>query len=329
MTLAAITIVTYNSGAFIRKCLQYVFAQSYPRKEVIIIDNASSDDTASILREYESSARVVYNRENTGFAAAQNQAIALSHAEWILTLNPDVRLTSDFVARVVAAGESDTAIGSVCGKLLSMGSDFEPPPNPVLDSTGICMTPNMRHLDRGSRQPDTGQYDRREYVFGGTGAACLYRRSMIDDISIAGEFFDTAFFAYREDADVAWRAQLLGWKCLYTPDAVAYHVRRVLPSNRASTPAVLNMHSVKNRWLLRIKNMTPGLYRRYWLPITIRDLAVIGGCLLREWRSLPAFWLVFRSLPSTIAKRRTIMQRRRAPDKDLAAWFQPEPPPAC
>ena len=102
-----------------------------------------------------------------------------------------------------------------------MNSDFEAPARPVFDSTGIYMTPNLRHLDRGSRIPDKGQYDRSEYVFGGTGAACLYRRAMIDDISIRNEFFDADFFAYREDADVAWRAQLLGWRCLYNPLAVA------------------------------------------------------------------------------------------------------------
>jgi GT2 family glycosyltransferase len=144
---------------------------------------------------------------------------------------------------------------------------------------------------------------------------------MIEEISIEGEFFDSDFFAYREDADVAWRAQLAGWKCLYTPLAVAYHVRSVLPSNRSSVSAVLNMHSVKNRWLLRIKNMTAGVYKRYWLPITMRDLLVIGGCLLREWTSLRAFWLVFRNLRSTLAKRRAVMQLRRVSDEQMVGWF--------
>jgi GT2 family glycosyltransferase len=317
----AVTIVTFNSAAFIRQCLRYVFEQDYPEAEVIVVDNASGDGTVEILREYQTRVRVIYNPENTGFAAGQNRAIAAANAEWILTLNPDVRLAPDFVRMLVEAGEKHDAAGSVCGKLLAMAPDFEVPEGAVFDSTGICMTRNLRHLDRGSRIADTGQYDRPEYVFGGTGAACLYRRRMIEEISIEGEFFDEDFFAYREDADVAWRAQLIGWKCLYTPFAIAYHVRSVLPSNRRSVPAVLNMHSVKNRWLLRIKNMTGGVYRRYWLPITMRDLAVIGGCLAYEWRSLPAFWLVFRNLRPTLAKRRAIMERRRSSDDQLAAWF--------
>ena len=124
---------------------------------------------------------------------------------------------------------------------------------------------------------------------------------------------------------MAWRAQLLGWRCLYVPDAVGYHVRSVGPANRRSVPAVLNMHSVKNRFLMRIKNMTGGLYRRFWLPATARDLLVVGGCLLWEQRSLPAFWRIVKCLPRALRHRRWIMARRRVTDESLAQWFSPEP----
>ncbi len=87
----------------------------------------------------------------------------------------------------------------------------------IIDSTGIYFLPNLRHLDRGAGELDHGQFERMEYVFGATGAAALYRRSMVDDVSVNGEFFDEQFFAYREDADLAWRAQLMGWRCVYTP----------------------------------------------------------------------------------------------------------------
>src|SRR6204780_5878691 len=85
----SITIVTYNSGRFIKRCLESVLDQKYPFKEVIVIDNNSSDGTIDILEPFEDRCRIVYNEENIGFAAAQNQAIALSNSEWVLTLNPD------------------------------------------------------------------------------------------------------------------------------------------------------------------------------------------------------------------------------------------------
>ncbi len=317
----AVTIVTYNSAKFIEQCLQNVLRQTRFLHEIVVIDNASHDETRQILRNFEDRVRVVYNSENRGFAGGHNQALALTSAEWVLVLNPDVRLSPNFLEQLMSAGERDPKIGTVCGKLLTMGSDLQLPSRPVLDSTGIYFTPAIRHFDRGSKELDTGKYENDEYVFGATGAAALYRRAMIEDISIEGEFFDEDFFVYREDADIAWRAQLLGWTCLYTPSAVGYHVRSVLPSNRQGVAAVVNMHSVKNRWYLRLKNMTGDLYRRHWLSVTTRDLLIVAACLLREWKSLRAFPIVFLNIRKMWRKRREIMRRRRVSDEYIASWF--------
>ncbi|HEY1215678.1 MAG TPA: glycosyltransferase [Bryobacteraceae bacterium] len=321
----AVTIVTYNSARFIRQCLESVLAQVPAPDEVVVVDNASGDGTRAILQEFESRLHVIYNSDNRGFAGGHNQAISYTTSQWVFVLNPDVRLSPDFLVRLQGAGEADRSVGTVCGKLLAMEPDLRVPLRPVLDSTGIYFTPAMRHFDRGSKEPDTGQYDGPEYVFGATGAAALYRREMIADISIGGEFFDEDFFVYREDADVAWRAQLLGWKCLYVPTAVGYHVRSVLPSNRRGVAAAVNMHSVKNRWYLRIKNATGDLYRRHWWAMAARDVVIIGACVLREWTSLRAFPMVLRNVPKMLAKRRAIMQRRRVSDEYIAAWFSDKP----
>jgi len=289
------------------------------------VDNNSIDGTRGILARFEGRIQIIYNQRNLGFAAAQNQAMAASCGEWVLTLNPDVFLVPGFLQEIVEAGGIDPSAGSVCGRLLSIGPDMVPPAEPRIDSVGIYFTPAMRHFDRGWREPAGERFSVKEYVFGASGAAALYRRAMIDDISEDGNFFDPDFFAYREDADVAWRAQLLGWGCVYSPKAVAYHVRSVVAANRRSVPAVLNMHSVKNRFLMRIKNSTSGIYRRYWLPATLRDLMVVGGCLVCEPRSLPAFWHIARCLHRALRNRRVIMARRRVGDDDLARWFRVEP----
>jgi GT2 family glycosyltransferase len=323
--LVSVTIVTYNSGRFIKRCLDSVLDQKYPNLEVVVIDNASTDGTVDILEPFAERCRIYYNDENLGFAAAQNQAIALSQGEWVLTLNPDVLLLPNFVQALVDAGQIDPKVGTVCGKLLTILSTFDLPDKQMVDSTGIYFTPMLRHLDRGSQEVDNGHYLNFEYVFGATAAAALYRRQMIEDVKILNEFFDPDFFVYREDADVAWRAQLMGWRCIYTPHSRGYHVRNVLPGNRRALPPEINMHSVKNRFLMRIKNMTPDLYRRNWLSITTRDVVVLGACLLHERSSLKAFWYLAKNWKRVMAKRHEIMRRRRAKDDYIASWFSYDP----
>ncbi len=318
----SVTIVTFESAAFVVDCLDSLAAQSHPPLEVVVVDNASRDASAELAARHPVTSRAVTNRENRGFAGGQNQAIRATRGEWVLALNPDVVLEPGFLAELAARAALPGRIGTLCGKLLRGSPGAPPAAPPVLDSTGIVFTRAFRHLDRGSNEIDRGQFDREERVFGATGAAALYRREMIRDVSIDGELFDEAFFSYREDADLAWRAQLLGWDCLYVPSAVGYHVRRVLPSNRRETPAMLNRHSVKNRFLMRIKNADAAVWRRCGWRGAVRDLAVVGGCLAWEWRSLPALAEVVGRAPRALRQRREIQARRRRDGVEIARWFE-------
>jgi GT2 family glycosyltransferase len=321
----SVTIVTFNSEKYLEACLRSVFSQTYNALEVVVVDNASTDGTGEILDRFAGRIRLILNDKNLGFAEGQNQAIAASASAWVLVLNPDVVLSCGFIGELVDAGGIDEQVGTICGRLLAIGRDLRPLLEPTIDTAGLYFTPAMRHFDRGWQQLGEGQFGQMEYVFGASAAAALYRREMVADISEAGDFFDPDFFAYREDADVAWRAQLMGWRCLYVPGAVGHHVRSVGPGNRRAVPSVINMHSVKNRFLMRVKNMTSGLYRRFWLQATLRDLLVVGGCILWEPASLPAFWHIARCLPRAIRRRRWIMQRRRVADEILVHWFSTEP----
>src|SRR5262249_40916657 len=132
---------------------------------------------------------------------------------------------------------------------------------------------------------------------------------------------DEQFFAYREDADLAWRAQLMGWRCVYTPHAVAWHVRRVTPERRKELPTEINWHSIKNRFLMRAKNISWPLYCRFFVPITARDAQVIGYCLLADWKLVSALGMVWRCRHDLRKKRRIIQSHRRVSDQDLAHWF--------
>jgi len=325
--MVSVTIVTWNSAAHLRECLASVARQDYRDIELVIVDNASTDGTRDILRELASQCRVIYNQTNTGFAAGQNEAIRTTRGDWILCLNPDILLREEFVSELLAAARAHPDAGAICGKLLRWNPGGEPERSNVIDSTGIYFTRNMRHLDRGAEETDHGQYDRVQYVFGATGAAVMFRRKFIDAVSVEGSFFDEEFFSFREDCDAAWRAQLMGHKYLYTPKAVAWHVRRVTPDRRQSLPHTINWHSVKNRWLMRAKNASWWLCWRLALPTLWRDAMAFGYALLWDRKMISA--CRYRWRPDVRArlrhKRNLIQSRRKVGDRQLVWWFSDTP----
>jgi len=323
--MVSVLITTYNSASVLEACLQSIFQQDYASIEVIVVDNASTDGTRGVLERIGDKVRVICNGVNTGFAAAQNEALAQARGDWLLSLNPDVMLGPDFIATLVAAGEADPRVGAVCGKLLRWRPGEPGERTQVIDSTGIYFLRNLRHLDRGSDELDRGQYEQQEYVIGATGAAALYRREMVEDISVAGEFFDEDFFAYREDADVAWRAQLMGWRCVYVPRAVAWHVRRVTPERFRELPELINRHSIKNRFLMRAKNLSLPLYLRLFAPITMRDALIVGYCLLFNRRLLSGLSVLWTRRSAIRKKRQWIQSHRRITDREMMQWFSNRP----
>ncbi|HVO78721.1 MAG TPA: glycosyltransferase family 2 protein [Candidatus Bathyarchaeia archaeon] len=323
--MVSVLIVTWNSEPFLEACFASIDRQDCPNLEVIVVDNDSADGTRALLRLRESTWRVIYNDKNVGFAAGQNQAIRAAHGDWLLCLNPDVMLAPDFVRRLMETGSAHPGAGALCGKLLRWDPDADPPQTRILDSTGIYFTRNMRHLDRGAEELDTGQYDRAQWVFGATGAAAMIRRSFVEAVSVEGQFFDQDFFSYREDADLAWRGQLMGWRCLYVPQAVAWHVRRVTPERREQLPLEINWHSVKNRFLMRGKNASGWLCWRLFWPVAWRDAMILGFALVRDWRLLSALVYPLRNLANIRRKRTIIQVRRRVADRELLWWFNDSP----
>lgn len=317
----SIVLITWNSAHYLERCATGIRSLSISPRELVVVDNASSDGTRERVASLLPDARIVRNQTNAGFAVAANQGIAATKGDWVLLLNPDVHLSSAYCDAVIEAmiAEGDRC-GSGTGKLLQGAGDAIEPTG-LVDSRGIRMTRSGRHFDISNGEPDRAESDEPGEVFGVSGAAAVYRRSLLEDTAVDGQFFDEDFFSYREDADLAWRARLLGWTALYVPTALAWHVRTVTPAARGGLPPEINMHGVKNRFLLRLKNEGTGLALRNAPWELTRDLVVLGATLAIERSSLPAFSWLWQHRASILRKRRDVQGRRRVADSDLARWF--------
>lgn len=320
----SVCIVCFNGERHIARYMQSLSKQEFRDFELIVVDNRSTDGSVAALGNYPG-VRLIRNSVNNGSSGGNNQAIAASRGKWIFMSNLDTVLEPDFLTEMLRAGELDDRIGAVAPKIVRMNRDGSLGQPPLLDSTGIYLTPWHRQHDRGSQTPDVGQYEVPEYVFGYTGALAFLRRTMIDDISIYGQFCDEDFFAFREDSDTSWRLQLLGWRCLYQPRAVGYHERKVFEGNRSSTSALINMHSTKNRFLMRIANITGPLYLRTFVPATLRDIGIVFFVLLKERTSLPGLTYVFKNWSRLWKRRGVIQSRRRQSEEYMASFCQYKP----
>ncbi len=304
----SVHIVTFNSAEDISACIDAIVDQSYAVDEVIIVDNASIDASVEIIRRLmdkypDQKIRLIENAHNIGFAEAHNQAIRATNTTYVCVLNPDVVLHSDYLRFLVSRMNSDSNIGSATGKLYRN--------NKILDSTGIVINKTRRAFDRGAGEVDQGQWDSKSNVFGVSGAAALYRRAMIDDISIDGDFFDRHFFAYKEDVDVAWRAQLFGWGAYYEPLALAAHKRGWgEKKDRREVPLKIRQHSFLNRYYMMVKNDRLRDIIVHFPYIIGFEFASFVFILLREREMLSAYTLFRKHLPEMMGKRKWIWQRR-------------------
>lgn len=323
----AVGIINYGDYRHLPVCLDSVKRQSLRADRIIVLDNQSSADEIGHIGSAYPEVQVLSMQDNLGYSGGANRIIREAKGDdCILLLNPDVVLDQRYLEELVRVMESTPGAGAVGGKLLL--GDSQPAGGPrddaprLLDSTGHLIFRSRRIIDRGHGEPDRGQYDRLEEVFSICGAAVLFRRAMLEAIQIDGEYFDEDFFAYKEDVDICWRAQLLGWSSLYNPAAIAYHLRGwKRRDDRRRVPWVRKYHSFKNHYLMMIKNELPALFWRDFLPIIwlgIRAMAYISLMEPALWKSvldLKRYW------PRARYKRGIIMGRRCISAERMGRWF--------
>jgi GT2 family glycosyltransferase len=268
---------------------------------------------------------VISSRLNLGFGGGHNVIIRQARCSFVLVLNQDAFLSPTFIEELITAVKDRPEVGIAGGKLLSLrkGEPNTKEEGEVIDMTWLDIEKKRRQVCYVHAQLDTGQAAVPTFAFAMDGAVTLLRRTMLEEIQIDGEYYDEDFFAGKEDLDISWRAQLCGWKCLYVPSAIGHHLRTFTPKDqRWKISTVLKASSVRNRYLLMLKNDLVKHFVRHLPHIALYDLKILAFILLYERSSLGGYVQALRLVPRMLRKRKVIMNRKRVDDSYILQWFR-------
>lgn len=258
---ASIVAVSYNTAAHIEACLLSLLELDYPRLEIIVVDNASSDGSVGLIRKRFPDIEVVELPDNRGFAGGASVGLYLARGDIVATVNPDVRLDRAWLKAVAATLYAHDDVGVVGSKILY------PDGKTIQHAGGVVHYPlaTTEHIGRG--EPDVGQYDHMRCVSFVTGAALAMRR----EVGRALDFFDTAFYpVYYEDVDLCWRANQEGLRVIYQPQALAYHKESVTMDTRSG---LYYSYYHANRLRFIIKHYNPEQVMIDFLPAEAERMA--------------------------------------------------------
>jgi len=298
-----ILLISADRAAELERSLPLAVAQE--GAEVTVIDNASSDATGELARL--AGVRHLRLSERRSWAAANNAGIDATTGQAVMLLNADCFLEPGFLA-AARPRLAEPRAGSVTPKLIrTLG------PDPcdrldALDCAGM-MVDRRRKNDLAGHGSPALAYDQGGEAFGPDGAAALYRREMLDDCRLGGTVLDEAMEKWASDVDLAWRGWLLGWRSVYEPCALAYHVRSYGPSTRSRVPERDRRVQFRNRYLMMAKNDTSALIAD--LPrVLAYEVLALGHVLLRERHLLRGYAEAARLMPRALRLRRELTQRR-------------------
>jgi len=302
--LVSIVIPNWNGVHHLPTCLESLRCQTFRDFEVIVADNGSTDGSLELLARDHPEVRVLTLGENRGFAGACNAGIKSAQGEFVVLLNNDTETDPHWLDEIVAAFQRHPEAGIVASKMLLFDR------RDIFHTAGDFYRVDGIPGNRGVWQRDEGQYDREEAVFSACGGSAVYQKAMLDQVGL----LDEDFFFSCEDVDLAWRAQLACWRCVYAPCAVVYHK---LSATGGGVTA--SFYDGRNFIYLLAKDYPGDLWRTHWRAILRAQLRITAEAL-RAWRGAAARARLrgqlagLLGIPRMLRKRRTV-QRSRTVDR--------------
>lgn len=330
--MVSIVVLVFNGSAYLPGLFKSLRAQTYPSKEVIVIDNASTDGSVDWVRENHSHVRCIVRKKNVGFAAGNNIGIKEAKGEYVLCVNQDTYLESKYLEYLVALMEADEQIGSAQGAILRAKKDdlqsltFGEKKR-TIDSLGLSIARSRKVENIGENAYFTPREAVSE-IFGVAGTLPLYRKAALDDVALpkwdGPEYFSESFFLYKEDVDLAWRMRLRSWKAVIDMRAITWHERglkkKTLLQNFSPAQHRKNMLSFVNhhKVIFRCDDLQNIL--RDFLPIAAREAAFLGMAALNGTIFAGMYKFAVAKI-QLLQERKHIQKNRKATTLAIRAWF--------
>ncbi|MFA4937557.1 MAG: glycosyltransferase family 2 protein [Patescibacteria group bacterium] len=342
----AVSLVVYNGAKYLSYCLAGIAEQTYKDFFLLIIDNASIDESVKVINnflitspELHKRTRIVANSKNLGFARAHNQVFQWTAGDYFFLLNQDVLLDENYLYNLVKFAEKKTNAAAFQGKILkwffnptSYRLDLHKNLHKIstFDSCGLAVSKSRHTYNIREGEFDQAQAQQDTEVFGVTGAAPLYRRSALEHIKYDNQVLDEDFVTYKEDVDISWRLKNAGFEAWYVPQAICYHHRSLakperlalVTQARAHWPEQMKVYSCRNHWLVLLKNDCLVNLLRYFPYIFWYEIKKLGYRLFIEpkvlFKAIAQFIFLF---PAALKKRSYINNNRKISCSELRRWF--------
>jgi hypothetical protein len=312
-----VVIPNWNGADLIAESLLSLQNQSL-KPSIIVVDNGSVDESIGIIETKFPEVQLIKLPENTGFSGGVNMGIQVAldqGAEAVALFNNDAVANKDWLKHLVATMDADEKIGIVSCKQLRTDKKY-------LDSTGDFYSIYGMPFPRGRNQVDSGQYNASEAIFSAPAGATLYRSDLFSGIGV----FDQEFFAYLEDVDISFRAQLAGWRVIYQPKAEVYHHVSATGSRLGH---FTRYHYIKNFYMLYAKNMPWRLYWKYLPLFAYQAARLFASSVVKGggWAYIQGATRAFLLTPHIIRERRRIQKSRLVSVESIDAQLYKHRPP--
>lgn len=303
--MVLVVVVNWNGAEVLGECLEGLRRQAYRDFSGIVVDNGSSDDSVKLVSMHYPEVKVISLATNFGFCVANNIAMKGIKDGYVALLNNDAVPEPNWMGSLVEALDTSPEAGFAASKMLLYHDRDK------IDRAGDAYTRAGTGLLRGRGSP-ASEYNEREWIFGACAGAALYRTSMLADIG----FFDEDLFLLYEDVDLSFRAQLMGYRCLYVPEAIVYHKAS---SSIVQDSPVSVYYSHRNLEWVYIKNMPKKLILKTIVPHVIYNIGALFYFALvgRLKQFIKAKVDALKGINLALEKRRGIQARKRVDDSYL------------